>query len=451
LQRKLRQGRYHILHFIGHGIFDESKQDGVLIFCDEHGRGSPQSGQDLGILLRDHRSLRLALLNTCEGARTGTEDPFAGVAHSLVQMGLPAVIAMQFEISDSAATLFAREFYTALAEGDGVDAALGEARKAIFAGQKSVEWGTPVLFSRTLDGKVFELGVVTAPQPVAQQPSSVNSNIGEAKPSPVSTPSREREVRVSKTPARLPFEPEMVRIPAGEFWMGSSDQQVTQAVKEGAGDWGKREQPQHKVLLAEYAIGKYPVTCREYQAFVQDSRKSAPKDWSGSEYPSGKSDHPVVYVSWDDAQAYCAWLSQKTGKPYGLPSEAEWEKAARGTDGRVYPWGDPFDPKRANTAESNIGTTTPVGQFSPQGDSPYGCADMIGNVWEWTRSLYKPYPYNAQDGREDLQSRSSRVLRGASFCDFRESARCASRYYFPGSRYDYYGFRVAVVSPIFHL
>jgi formylglycine-generating enzyme required for sulfatase activity len=436
LQRKLRQGRYHIFHFIGHGIFDESKQDGVLIFSDEHGRGSPQSGQDLGTLLRDHRSLRLALLNTCEGARTGTEDPFAGVAHSLVQMGLPAVIAMQFEISDSASILFAQEFYTALADGHGVDAALGEARKAIFARQKSVEWGTPVLFSRTGDGRVFELGVVAAPQPVIQQPLSVNSNIGEAKPPPVSIPVLEREAQVSKTPVRLPFEPEMVRIPAGEFWMGSTEH----------GD----EQPQHKVLLAEYAIGKYPITCREYQAFVQDSKQTAPKSWSGDQYPVGKADHPVVNISWDNAQAYCVWLSQKTGKQYCLPSEAEWEKAARGVDRRVYPWGDQFGPERANILDANVGDTTIVGRFSPQGNSPYGCVDMVGNVWEWTRSLYKPYPYDAQDGREDLQSRSSRVLRGAAFYHNRRTARCAYRN--PNDLYvtpDDFGFRVCLVSPIF--
>ena len=122
LQRKLRQETYHIFHFIGHGAFDEINQDGMLMFCDEKGRGMPLSGQNLGAILHDHRSLRLAVLNACEGARTSREDPFAGAAHSLVQMGLPAVIAMQFEISDTAAVLFAQEFYTALVDGYPVDA-----------------------------------------------------------------------------------------------------------------------------------------------------------------------------------------------------------------------------------------------------------------------------------------------------------------------------------------
>jgi outer membrane protein assembly factor BamD (BamD/ComL family) len=174
LQRQLRRTEYHVFHFIGHGSFDEHYQDGILIFSDEHGRGRPLSGQDLGILLRNHNSLRLALLNTCEGARTGKDDPFAGVAHSLVQMGLPAVIAMQFEISDASAILFAQEFYAALADGYGVDAALTDARTAIFASGGSVEWGTPVLFSRTLDGRIFDLTPApTLPaSPVTQPPDA---------------------------------------------------------------------------------------------------------------------------------------------------------------------------------------------------------------------------------------------------------------------------------------
>jgi WD40 repeat protein/tetratricopeptide (TPR) repeat protein len=163
LQHQLRRNEYHIFHFIGHGVFDERAQDGLLLFTDEQGRGRPLSGQYLGMLLRDHSSLRLAVLNACEGARTGNDDPFAGAAHSLVQMGLPAVIAMQFEISDSAAILFAQEFYTAMADGYPVDAALTDARKAIFANNNSVEWGTPVLFSRILDGWIFDLPVMSAP------------------------------------------------------------------------------------------------------------------------------------------------------------------------------------------------------------------------------------------------------------------------------------------------
>ncbi len=105
-----------------------------------------------------------------------------------------------------------------------------------------------------------------------------------------------------------------------------------------------------------------------------------------------KEDHPVVNVTWHDAVAYCKWLAGVTGKAYRLPSEAEWEKAARGTDGRIYPWGDEWHRMRCNASGGKRGGTTRVGNYSPLGDSPYGCADMVGNVCEWTRSLYRVYP-----------------------------------------------------------
>ncbi len=155
LQRQLRRGEYHIFHFVGHGTFDEQSQDGVLLLESESGRGRSVSGRDLGTILYDHRSLRLALLNACEGARTSRSDPFAGVAHSLVQKRIPAVIAMQFEITDDAAITLAHAFYAALVDGYPVDAALAEARKAIFAQENDVEWGTPVLYLSAIDGRVF--------------------------------------------------------------------------------------------------------------------------------------------------------------------------------------------------------------------------------------------------------------------------------------------------------
>ena len=155
LQRRLRQGACHILHFVGHGAFDEAAQDGVLLLEDEQGRGRAVSAQDLGVLLHDHPSLRLVMLNSCEGARTSRLDPFAGSAQSLVQQGIPAVVAMQFEISDEVAIVIAHEFYAALAAGYPVDAALAEARKAAFTGGSGAEWGIPVLYLRAADGRIF--------------------------------------------------------------------------------------------------------------------------------------------------------------------------------------------------------------------------------------------------------------------------------------------------------
>jgi len=161
LQRTLRQREYHIFHFIGHGTFDEVSQDGLLLMTDENGRARPVSSQNLSTVLHDHRSLRLAVLNACEGGRTGAEDPFAGVAQELVRQRLPAVIAMQFEISDEAAVALSHEFYLALAEGYPVDAALAQARRALYTQSPDVEWGTPVLYLRAPDGRIFDVTALT--------------------------------------------------------------------------------------------------------------------------------------------------------------------------------------------------------------------------------------------------------------------------------------------------
>jgi formylglycine-generating enzyme required for sulfatase activity len=162
----------------------------------------------------------------------------------------------------------------------------------------------------------------------------------------------------------------------------------------------------------------------------------------------------VVYVSWYDAKAYCHWLSEVTGRGYGLPGEAEWEKGARGTDGRIYPWGNRWDATRCNSDESGQSKTTSVHAY-PQGASPYGVLDMAGNVWEWTHSLWgrdwgRPdyrYPYKATDGRENLGAGQEvlRILRGGAFVYGRRGVRCACRGgHSPSDRYWNLGFRVVV-------
>ena len=157
LQYRLRRKDYHIFHFVGHGAFDEGAQDGVLVMEDEKKRGRLLSGQYLGTLLHDEKTLRMAVLNACEGARTGRTDPFAGAAQSLVQQGIPAVVAMQFEVLDQAAISFAREFYAAIADAYPVDAALNEARKVMFSTGLDTEWGAPVLYMRSPDGQIFDI------------------------------------------------------------------------------------------------------------------------------------------------------------------------------------------------------------------------------------------------------------------------------------------------------
>ena len=269
--------------------------------------------------------------------------------------------------------------------------------------------------------------------------------LGVSEPSRPTPKVRRRE---EAAPARQPFEPEMILIRAGEFLMGSDP-----SVDKDARD---REQPQHSPYLPDYYLAKTPVTNVQYAAFVQATSHAPPDHWEGGKPPRGKEDHPVVYVSWHDALAYCRWLAEVTGKPYGLPSEAEWEKGARGSDGRIWPWHNRRDEKRCNSAEGGKGDTTPVGAY-PQGASPYGLLDMAGNVWEWTRSLWgeepgEPsfkYPYDPSDGREDLDAPDIvwRVLRGGSWVSYQGYARCVAR----AGRYpDFsdYGIGFRLVSPV---
>jgi formylglycine-generating enzyme required for sulfatase activity len=230
----------------------------------------------------------------------------------------------------------------------------------------------------------------------------------------------------------------MVLIPAGEFLMGS-DPRVD---KEAYDD----ERPQHTLYLPDYYLARTPVTNAHYAAFVQATGHEQPRHWKGGNPPGGREDHPVVNVSWHDAVTYCRWLAEVTGQPYRLPSEAEWEKGARGRDGRIWPWGNRSSAVRCNSEEGGKWNTTPVGAY-PRGASPYGLLDMAGNVWEWTRSLFKDYPYDPEDGREDLEPEGFRVLRGGSFYDNERYARCAYRYrYYPNYFERIGGFRVCVVS-----
>lgn len=224
---------------------------------------------------------------------------------------------------------------------------------------------------------------------------------------------------------------EMVLVPAGPFTIGGKENY----------EGGKVNQ----ITLPAFRIGKYPVTNLQYAAFVTATGYAAPRHWRGTQPSPGLRNHPVVYVSWRDAVAYCAWLSQERSEIVRLPTEAEWEKAARGTDGRVFPWGNEEPNANRCNFELEIGGTTPVGIYQ-FGASPFGTLDLAGNVWEWTSSLYKDYPYKADDGREDAAAAGRRVVRGGSFVSARNFVRCACRNVSdPDSRSGYIGFRV--VSP----
>ena len=226
--------------------------------------------------------------------------------------------------------------------------------------------------------------------------------------------------------------PQMVTIPAGIFLMGTSDDQIAVMIENEtwAEEWRESdlfqvEQPQHKVNLPEFEIGLYPVSNLEYFSFIYNTGHRVPKYWTGFHYDSGEANFPVAGVSKSDAIEYCSWLSGILKKSYRLPTEAEWEKAARGIDGRVYPWGDNFDPWRCNTLESAKKATTPNGSYSPSGDSVYGCADMVGNVMEWTSSFLAPYPFKETPDKEVNKTKC--IVRGGAWYYSHKLARCSAR------------------------
>src|SRR6185369_11789253 len=214
---------------------------------------------------------------------------------------------------------------------------------------------------------------------------------------------------------------EFCLVPAGPFRMGSNG-------REGFGN----EAPSREIDLPyAFSIGRYPVTVSQFREYV-DASGNKPGD---PDSVRGHANAPVNLVSWHEAQAFCAWLTERwrgSGKLIGewtvaLPSEAEWEKAARGSDGRTHPWGSEPDPERANFAKTEIGEPSTVGCF-PGGVSPCGCEEMSGNVWDLTRSLYA-YPYDPLDGREDMTSSEDRVVRGGCFYYQAPIVRCAIRFW----------------------
>jgi formylglycine-generating enzyme required for sulfatase activity len=224
---------------------------------------------------------------------------------------------------------------------------------------------------------------------------------------PTSTPAPTPADQAAETPTPLPTVPPspqvtdvMIEIPAGAFVMGSD-----------AGD--PEDAPAHQVDLAAFEIDKYEVTNADFDLFVQatdyvtDAEQGGKKSWRDS-FAEGKEDHPVVRVTWNDAVAYCAWRDKR------LPSEAEWEKAARGTQGYRYPWGDEWDAAKANARASGLRGTVAVGSFGA-GASPYGVEDLAGNVWEWTADWYQAYPGNAVG--DAYYGEICRVTRGGGWFD----------------------------------
>ena len=258
---------------------------------------------------------------------------------------------------------------------------------------------------------------------------------------------------------------EWVKIEPGSFVMGADEETDPDAY----GD----EMPQFSCTLIKkpFCISRYPITVAQYQAFVDAGGYEQERFWTevgrawlrdenidepqqfGNKFQT--LNHPQVGISWYEAMAFCAWLTEASGQEVRLPTEVEWERAARHTDGRIYPWGDEFESARCNMSDTGVGITSAVGIF-PNGDAEGGAADMAGNILEWTTSLWGKdpfgaefnYPYDPSDGRENLDAPDSvyRVLRGGAFFVNRNFVRCAVRFGDPPhGRYHYVGMRV--VSP----
>jgi formylglycine-generating enzyme required for sulfatase activity len=218
-------------------------------------------------------------------------------------------------------------------------------------------------------------------------------------------------------------------IPAGPFLMGIDPERDREAHPAFV-----RQVFQHTVVTAAFAMALYPVTVAEYALAVAAGAVQQPPpcmdvDWTLQEQLLLR---PVVCVTWQAAHAYGTWLSSSSsssssGQTWRLPSEAEWEKAARGTQGAIFPWGDAWDASRANTDEQGSHKIVPIGRY-PLGVSPYGMQEMAGNVWEWCQSLEPPYPYDAGDGREDMAGLGRRVLRGGSWAEPLAGVRASFRY-----------------------
>ncbi len=502
LQRILRSGPWHIFHFVGHGRFDPATGEGQLALADEEGRLAPLGATHLARLLADHSSLRLAFLNACEGGQAGTQDPFSSIAATLVRRGLPAVLALQSAITDQGAIELAQAFYESLADGLPVDAAVSEARKSIsLAIVNTLEWGVPVLYMHAPDGTIFKLPalpqkarvskpisatLVRTEAPVAQvQPRQTITRPLPATPTLPGKATTRESILLLAPKATL----EIVLISAGRCWMGSDLEKDPEAYE-------NEELPQFALHLETYSIGKYPVTVAQFEAFVQATGYKTTAEQEGGtptwidvrwewvkgaywRHPRGpqthvkdKAYHPVTMVSWDDALAFCRWASQVSGKELRLPTEAEWEKAAcweepkradsesahltspSAPEGRKrkYPWGNETPDEGLCNFGNKVNDTSPVGHYSPYGDSAYGCADMAGNVWEWTSSLWgknwvRPdfkYPFDPNDGRQELDRRDMRILRGGSYYSISRNVRCASRFRdHPYNRLEDYGFRIA--------
>jgi formylglycine-generating enzyme required for sulfatase activity len=378
--------RFDILYLAAHGGRDIDKRH-FLLLESAAGKAQPVYVDDFTAGLANLPLM--AMLVSCISAgesQDPDENPTLALGPRLAVRGVPAVIAMQGSLSFETAALLLPVFFRELIASGQIDRALAEARwKTSLTARTG--WWMPVLYSRLRDNQLF------LPPKVA----------------------RPLEVQY--------FEPETVYIPAGKFILG----------REAGPGVPPVETPRHEVHLPAYRIGKYPVTNRQFAEFIQQTSELISKEagWPGFKPAPDRLDHPVFGITWEQAMRYCSWLSEKTGRRYTLPTEAQWEKAARGTQGALYPWGDQWEPERCNPDAAQV---TPVDHYPPQ--SPYGCFDMVGNIREWTLTRWGfnaitpdyPYPWREDDrNNPGTGGFVQRVCRGGAASDPARMAVTARR------------------------
>lgn len=451
LLERLENEPCHVLHFVGHGAFDQRQQTGELMLESEDGGMQALDAHRLATALRRNPALRLVVLNVCESAKEAAADPFSGLAQTLLRHGVPAVVAMQRPIGDRAAVAFAQRFYESLAAGRSIDEAVTAAREKLYLHfqDSAPAWTLPVLFLRSA-GSAAGLAQTDA--------ASKDEHAGT--PQPLVSTRRNASIPFWRRPAgllllfalatgifalsllqprsdpRCPLpnglEMEFVYLPGGSFEMGTAD---------GVQD----ELSPRPVSVEPFCIAKYEVTQADWQALMEE-------DPPNTQYLDPRR---PVNVSWKEAQRFIEALnSSNAGDGYRLPTEAQWEYAARAGGRGAYGFGDDegelerYGNCRSVSGEDGYDGPAPVGSFKPNG---FGLYDMHGNFREWVEDegvvdeqLAAPVA-DLQSEDDDALFIEKRILRGGSFDQSPRNCRSASRSRLKGTRQHDAGFRVVYV------
>lgn len=437
LRRCLRRRTYHALHFTGHGDYRAGGDRGVLSFERDGGGAEPVDGELLAALVDDCPALRLVVLNACFSGRISRRegrDPYAGVASALVRGGVPAVVAMQFPISDRAAVRFCRDLYQSLAEGGPVDAAVAEGRRGILReAPSSLEWAAPVLHLRVTDGRLFERRPAGPRRLAAAGGALLLAAAGAVgcwlwlgRPGGGAAPARppyERPVVPAAVgcppPSALP-DMAFVRIDPGRLEV------PPEKSREGEGP---------RVLTVErpFCVGAFEATAEQFHA-VMGIAGDPPDD------PGRPADRhlPAGGVAWDEALEFIRRINdQAPGSPFRLPTGMEWEYAARAGSSAAYSFGDDPAalPRHGNCLSGRPeddgfdDRPAPVGSFAP---NPWGLYDIHGNVWEWVDEEPRPQAATGSapggaPGAGGPRAEILRVRRGGSYESARENCASDSR------------------------